>query len=182
MSGAVRAHPSTAADAMSDWYIAQVNIGRLIAPWPDPRVLPFFEALDRINALAEQSPGFVWRLQDEAGNAMGISYAPDPLLAVNMSVWRDSESLFDFVYRSAHTPEMARRREYFDRFDGAYQALWWIEAGTLPTINDALSRLWMLDRFGPSQHAFTFKARFPIPGIAGMPVDYKPDPWCVGRA
>lgn len=167
---------------MTDWHLAQVNVGRLIAAMPDPRVVPFFEALDRVNALADISPGLVWRLQDESGNATGISYSPDPLVAINMSVWADAESLFDFVYRSAHTPEMARRREYFDRFDGAYQALWWLPAGMIPTLNDGLSRLWMLDRFGPSSQAFTFKSRFPNPDLGGAPVDLQPDPWCVGRA
>lgn len=167
---------------MTGWHLAQVNVGRLIAAMPDPRVAPFFAALDRVNALADVSPGFVWRLQDESGNATAISYSPDPLLAINMSVWIDAESLFDFVYRSAHTPEMARRRDYFDRYDGAYQALWWIPAGTIPTVNDALSRLWLLDRFGPSAQAFTFKARFPNPALGGPPVDLQPDPWCVGRA
>lgn len=166
----------------SDWHLAQVNVGRLVAAPPDPRVAPFFDALDRVNALAERSTGFIWRLQDESGNAMGISYSPDPLLAINMSVWSDADALFDFVYRSAHTPEMARRREYFVRFDGAYQALWWIPAGSIPTVNDALSRLWLLDRFGPCPQAFTFKARFPRPDEQQLPVDMQPDPWCVGRA
>jgi hypothetical protein len=77
---------------------------------------------------------------------------------------------------------MGRRREYFGRFDGAYQALWWVPAGTIPTINDGLSRLWYLDRFGPSDHAFTFKTRYPVPGLGEPPVDMQPDPWCVGRA
>jgi hypothetical protein len=164
------------------WHLAQINIGRLIAPAGDPQVQPFFDALDRVNALAEVHPGFVWRLQDETGNAMSISYSPDPLLAVNMSVWRDADALFDFVYRSAHTPVMARRRDYFQRFDGAYQALWWIPAGTVPTVNDGLARLWLLERFGPCPQAFTFKARFPAPGETGLPVDHRPDPWCVGNA
>jgi len=165
-----------------DYHLAQVNIGRLIAPKGDPRVQPFFDALDRINALAESSSGFIWRLKDEGGNATDIQYSPDPLLIPNMSVWTDADALFDFVYRSAHTPEMARRREYFERFQGAYQALWWIPAGTVPTVNDALSRLWLLDRFGPSIDAFTFKSRFPKPGLAGPPQDLRPDPWCMGRA
>lgn len=164
------------------WHLAQINIGRLVAPAGDPRVQPFFDALDRINAIADANPGFVWRLQDDSGNAMGISYSPDPLLAVNMSVWRDADSLFDFVYRSAHTPVMARRREYFERMDGSYQALWWIPAGVLPTVNDGLSRLWLLERFGPSPQAFTFKSRFPAPGLGGAPVDHQPDPWCMGNA
>ena len=170
------------ATAAGNWNLAQINIGRLAAPEGNPRVQPFFDALERINALADGSPGFVWRLQSEAGNATDIAIAPDPLLIVNMSVWRDADALFEFVYRTAHTPEMARRREYFQRFDGAYQALWWVEAGHLPTISEGLSRLWMLDRYGPSPHAFTFKARFPQPGRAEPPVDMNPDPWCLARA
>ena len=165
-----------------DWHLAQINVGRLVAPQGDARVQPFFDALDAINALADASPGFVWRLQDEGGNATAIQVSPDPLFILNMSVWTDAETLFAFVYRSAHTPVMARRREYFDRFDGAYQALWWVPAGTLPTINDGLSRLWYLDRYGPSAHAFTFKTRHPHPGIEAPPVDMQPDPWCVGTA
>jgi hypothetical protein len=101
---------------------------------------------------------------------------------MNMSVWTDAESLFDFIYRSTHTPVMSQRRNWFDRFDGAYMALWWIPAGTRPTINDGFSRLWHLDRFGPTSHAFTFKLRFPPPDRAEPPVDMQPDPWCVGNA
>ena len=113
---------------------------------------------------------------------MGISYSPDPLLAINMSVWTGADALFDFVYRSAHTPVMARRRDYFAAMRGSYQALWWIEGGTLPTINDALAKLWLIDQFGPSPQAFSFKARFPAPDRAGPPIDHRPDPWCVGTA
>jgi hypothetical protein len=164
------------------WHLAQVNIGRFVGPSDDPRVKPFFDALDRINALAEQSPGFVWRLTGEGNNATDLQPTPDPLLAINMSVWTDAQSLFDFVYRTAHTPVMAKRRDYFERFDGAYQALWWIPAGEIPTVSDAFARLWMLERFGPTAHAFTFKARFPAPGLDGPPVDHQPDPWCVGNA
>jgi len=164
------------------WHIAQINVGRLNAPPGDPAVQPFFDALDRINALADASPGFIWRLQSEEGNATSIQVSPDPLFIINMSVWTDAEALFAFVYRSAHTPEMARRREYFGRWEGAYQALWWLPKGTVPSINDGLSRLWHLDRFGPSEQAFTFKTRFPAPGIGAPPVDMQPDPWCVGRA
>ncbi|MDF0542085.1 DUF3291 domain-containing protein [Sphingobium sp. H39-3-25] len=166
----------------SDWHLAQINIGRLVAPRGDIRVAPFFDALDRINALAESAPGFVWRLKDEGGNATGVRMSPDPLLIPNMSVWIDAESLFDFVYRSAHTPVMARRRDYFERYEGAYQALWWIPAGTIPSVNDGLSRLWLLDRYGPGEDAFTFKRRFPRPGLSGPPADLRPDPWCVGNA
>lgn len=167
---------------MSDWHLAQVNIGRLVAPEGHPRVAPFFEALDRVNALAEASAGFVWRLTGDGNNATDLRPTPDPLMAINMSVWTDAEALFTFVYRSAHTPVMARRREFFERYEGAYQALWWVEAGHHPSIDEALARLWMLDRYGPSAQAFTFKARFPKPGQAELPVDHQPDPWCVGNA
>lgn len=164
------------------WELAQINVGRLVAPGDDPRVRPFFDALDRVNALADAAEGFVWRLQSEAGNATDIQPTSDPLFIVNMSVWRDADALFQFVYRSAHTPEMARRREYFGRFDGAYQALWWVAAGHRPSVDEGLSRLWRLDRYGPSPYAFTFKARFAEPGMSAPSVDMQPDPWCVGRA
>ena len=164
------------------WHLAQINIGRLVAPEGDPRVQPFFDALDRVNALAEASPGFVWRLKGEGNSATDLQPTADPWLIPNMSVWTDADALFAFVYRSGHTPEMARRREYFERFEGAYQALWWIPAGAVPTVQEGLAKLWHLDRFGPTQHAFTFKARFPAPGRAGPPADMQPDPWCVGRA
>ncbi|MCA1654255.1 MAG: DUF3291 domain-containing protein [Sphingomicrobium sp.] len=164
------------------WHIAQINVGRLVAPRGDSAVQPFFDDLDRVNALAEASSGFVWRLQDEAGNATCIQPTADPLFILNMSVWTGADDLFAFVYRSAHTPVMARRREFFGGFDSAYQALWWIPAGTLPTINDGLSRLWQIDRFGPTQHAFTFKLRFPPPDRADPPIDMQPEPWCIGRA
>lgn len=166
----------------NDWHLAQVNIGRLVAPRGDPRVQPFFDALDQINALAESSPGFVWRLTGEGNNATDIQATADPLLIPNMSVWEDAESLFQFVYRSAHTPFMVRRREFFEKFEGSYQALWWIRPGTTPTINDALSRLWHLDRFGPTAHAFTFKKRFTQPGLNATAVDMQPEPYCVGWA
>lgn len=166
------------------WHLAQINVGRLLAPQGDPAVQPFFDALDRINALAAASPGFVWLLKGEGGSASAtsIQVSPDPLFIVNMSVWTDPDSLFAYVYRSAHTLEMARRREYFGRWEGAYQALWWVPAGKVPDTNEGLSRLWLLDRYGPSPQAFTFKARFPAPGLGTPPIDMQPDPWCVGRA
>ena len=164
------------------WNLAQINIGRLVAPHGDPRVQPFFDALDRVNELAENSSGFVWRLKGAGNNATDLQPTADPLLIPNMSVWKDAESLFRFVYRSAHSQVMARRREFFERFDGAFQALWWIQEGTIPTVNDGLSRLWHIDRFGPTPHAFTFKKRFPPPGLTDGPVDMQPEPYCVGWA
>jgi len=165
------------------WQLAQINVGRVVAPADDPAVAEFMNALGQVNALAESSPGFVWRLKDESGaGATDIRPAPDQQFIVNMSVWADADSLFEFVYRSGHTPFMARRREWFDRFEGAYQGLWWIAAGHQPTVAEGLSRLWLLDRYGPCAQAFTFKARFPAPNEPGLPADMRPDPWCIGRA
>ena len=164
------------------WQLAQMNIGTMVGPQGDPRVQPFFDALDEINALAEASPGFVWRLTDESGqNATGIHHAIDPLLLVNMSVWESAEALFDYVYKSAHAGVMQRRREFFQAPAKGefYQVLWWVPAGTKPSVNDGLAKLWHLERFGPTPLAFTFKQRFPVPGdAAGGELD--PDGICVG--
>jgi hypothetical protein len=166
-----------------DWQLAEINVGRLVAPDDDPAVADFMNALEHVNALAEASPGFVWRFKDETGvGATAVKPAPDPQFIVNMSVWTDADALFHYVYRSAHTPFMGRRRDWFERFDSAHMALWWVPAGYRPTVNDGLSRLWLLDRYGPSPQAVTFKARFPAPGEGGHPIDMQPDPWCVGRA
>ena len=164
------------------FHLAQINVGRLTAPEGDVRVAGFFAALDRINALADASPGFVWRLVGEGDNATDLQPTPDPRFIVNMSVWAEADALFDFVYHSAHTPVMAERRSWFERPEGAYQALWWVRAAHRPTIDEWLARLWLLDRYGLSPQAFTFKARFPAPGFAGAPMDHRPDPWCVGHA
>jgi Domain of unknown function (DUF3291) len=153
-----------------EWQLAQINVGRLVAPRDDARVKPFFDALDRINALADAFPGFVWRLQGKSGDATDIQPTEDPLFLVNLTVWSDADALFNFVYRSAHTPVMAQRRQYFEPFEGAYQAMWWIPAGHRPSVDEGLSRLWRLDRYGPTPLAFTFKARFPAPGVTGLPL------------
>lgn len=164
-------------------HLAQINIARLVAPRGDPRTASFFDALDRINALADAAPGFIWRLKADGGNdATALQPTPDPLMIVNMSLWADADALFDYVYRTAHVGVMANRRAQFERLPTNHTALWWVAAGETPTVNDGLSRLWLLDRFGPTPSAFTFKARFPAPGLAGPPVDMRPDPWCMGNA
>ena len=168
---------------MTGWQLAQINVGTLQRPEGDPKVHDFFANLERINALAEASDGFVWRfVGEEGGNATDIRPAPDNLFIVNMSVWRDADALFAFVYRSAHTPIMARRREFFQRPQGAFQALWWVETGHRPSVDEGLAKLWLLERYGPSPLAFGFKSQFPVPGLAGPPIDHRPDPWCVGNA
>lgn len=166
---------------MSGWQLAQLNIATLVAPEGDERVQEFFDELDRINALADESPGFVWRLKSDEGNATDIHATVDPRLLVNMSVWENADTLFDFVYKGGHTPVMARRREWFERSAGAYQVLWWVPRGHEPSVDEALAKLWHLDRYGPTEFAFTFKSQFPQPGATGSPTDWAPDPWCAGR-
>jgi hypothetical protein len=151
-------------------HLAQVNIGRLWAPVDDPMIAEFIAALDGINDLADRSPGFVWRLQTEAGNATDLQPTDDELVIINMSVWESVETLADYVYRSEHTAFLRRRREWFQRYGQASMALWWIPAGDLPTIDDGLRRLALLDAAGPTAEAFTFARRFPPPGVAGTAI------------
>ncbi len=165
---------------MRDWHIAQMNVATALYPLQDPRIAEFVAALDEVNALAERSPGFVWRLKSEGGNATDIKVTDDPNTIVNMTVWESVEALFDFVYKSAHRLVMARRREWFDRPQRAYQVLWWMPAGSVPTVEEGLARLTHLEAHGATAHAFTFKQKFPPPGILGEPSDLNPDPHCVG--
>ncbi len=161
-------------------HLAQLNVGTLLHDIEHPAVKGFVDNLERINALAEASPGFVWRLQDEAGDATGIQVSDDPRFIVNLSVWETAEALFDFVYRSAHTGIMAQRRQWFARPAEAYQVLWWLPAGELPTVEAALARLQRLRDLGPTAEAFTFKQRFPAPGAEEDGSDLRPEPYCVG--
>jgi hypothetical protein len=151
------------------WHLAQVNVGRIVAPLESPQLQGFVDALDRVNALAEDSQGFVWRLQTEDGNATAFRVLDDDMTLVNMSVWESIDALADFVYRSAHVEIMRRRAEWFERMPEAYLALWWLPADTLPGIADAETRLVHLRDHGPSPFAFTFRAPFPPPGETGSP-------------
>lgn len=138
-----------------DLHLAQVNIATIRAPVGDPVVAEFVDNLDRINALADTAPGFVWRLQTDEGNATSIHAFPDPMLLVNMSVWESVEALQEYVYRSEHRDFVKRRREWF--VDGSTQlALWWVPAGEIPTLDDAKRRLAFLATHGPSPYAFRF--------------------------
>ena len=124
--------------------------------------------LDPVNAVADQAPGFVWRLQTEEGNATAIPVLGDDRLIVNMSVWESIDQLADFVYRSGHVSVMRRRREWFERIQ-VFMALWWVPAGHLPTVAEAEERLKHLRSHGPTAHAFTFRRRFAAPGAIEMP-------------
>ena len=147
---------------MSAFHIAQLNIGRARGPVDGPVMADFMALLDPINTVADASPGFVWRLQTEEGNATALRPYEDDRMIVNMSVWESIEALAGFVYRSGHVDVMRRRREWFEPMK-PYMVLWWVPEGTLPTVEEAKDRLAHLRDHGPTPFAFTFKASFPSP-------------------
>ena len=142
-------------------HLAQLNVARLRAPMDDPLIDDFRNNLDPINALAEGSRGFVWRLQDESGNATDIKPFGDELEIVNLTVWTDIDALADFTYRSDHVEFLRRRRDFFEAPSQPILCLWWIEEGTIPSVEGAIERLEHLRRHGPTPTAFTFRQRFP---------------------
>jgi len=147
-------------------HLAQLNIGRLTAPIDHPDTAGFADNLDPVNALAEASPGFVWRLQSDDGNATSLRPHPDPDVIVNLTVWESAEALRDFVFHSAHTDFLRRRREWFTPMDTPTVVAWWIEPGHIPTLDEAFERLDHLSAHGPSEHAFTVNRPFADPTIA----------------
>lgn len=146
-----------------NYQLAQVNIAKFRVPQEDPVNADFVNNLDRVNEIAENEPGFVWRFKGAENNALDIQAFDDPNIAINMSVWSDIKSLVNFVYRNKdHTDIMRRRKEWFDKID-FYMVLWWIEEGRTPTIEEAKIRLELLRHNGPSYSAFTFAKPYPAP-------------------
>jgi hypothetical protein len=145
------------------FHVAQINVARASAPIDSAQLAEFIGALEPVNALAESSPGFVWRLQDDSGDAVSIRVFDDDQIIVNMSVWETIETLFEFAYRSDHVEYFRRRREWFTRYPTTHFALWWVRPGHVPTIDDAKDRLERLEANGPTPYAFTFKQRFATP-------------------
>ncbi len=141
--------------------LAELNVGRFRGvDIHDPIMKEFADNLDKINALAESYDGFIWRLKDENNNATAFNPYEDERIAVNMSVWRNIESLENFAYKSGHVDFLRRKREWFENFGSAYLVLWWIPIDTLPTLEEAIARLDYLQLHGSTLHAFTFKNQF----------------------
>lgn len=139
--------------------LAQVNVARLLEPLDAPRLRDFVEALDPVNAAADTADGFVWRLQAEDGNATSVvafEWDADGSagVIVNLSVWRDVESLRAFVYGDAHRPVLRRRREWFHSVAEAVTALWWVPAGHRPTTAEAEAAVRSLRAVGPTDAVF----------------------------
>jgi len=143
---------------MSGYHIAQVNIGRMRgASTDDPVMHGFMSRLDEINAIADTAPGFVWRLQTDEGNATYLRPYDDDRILFNMSVWESVEHLKSYVYKTKHAELLKQRHEWFEKFEGAYLALWWVPAGHIPSMDEAKKRLAHLEEHGPSQYAFTWR-------------------------
>lgn len=139
---------------MVNQHLAQLNIGRLSYDQDDVRVADFMNNIDRINAVAERSEGFVWRLKDESGDATSISFYDDPRIIVNMSVWGSAEALEDFVWKTVHKQIYNRKGEWFEKMDTAHFVMWWIEPGHIPTLEEAHERLEYLRKHGTTEYAF----------------------------
>jgi hypothetical protein len=143
-----------------NFHLAQLNIGRIVAPLDSPVMADFVGNLDKINVLAESSPGFIWRLKDDANNATSIQVYDDERIIVNMSVWSSFDALYAYVYRSAHTEFLKRRRDWFEKMSEMYHVLWYVPAGHLPGVAEARERLDHLRAQGETPYAFSFRQRF----------------------
>lgn len=156
-------------EGSGSFQLAQVNVMHLKAPLDSAALQPFVAALAPVNALADQAPGFVWRLQTPDGDATALRVFGDDTLLVNMSTWTSLEALADYVYRSAHAEIMRRRREFALPAAEAYVALWWVPAGHRPTVREAEDRLRHLRLNGPTPFAFGVRSPFPAPPSGAAP-------------
>jgi hypothetical protein len=146
---------------MSALHLAQVNIARMRGGLEDPVMSGFLARLDEINALADGSPGFVWRLQTDGGNATYLRPFGDDRIIINMSVWETVEDLRAYVYRGGHAEVLRRRGDWFEKLEAPVVALWWIPAGHVPSVDEAKKRLAHLQERGPTPFAFSFRSLFP---------------------
>jgi hypothetical protein len=145
---------------LKNHHLAQINIANSRGS-PDNKIMKgFIDRLDEINGLADGSPGFIWRLQTEEGDATSIQAFDDPLLLVNVSVWEDIESLKNFVYKSIHVELIQDRDAWFNKMQESHQALWWVPEGHIPSVEEAKAKLEYLQDNGPSEIAFTFAKSF----------------------
>ena len=146
--------------------LAQVNIALPLEPLDSALLADFMAALAPVNALADAAPGFVWRLQADAGDATALRGFDDDRIVINMSTWESMDALADFVFRSPHVAVMRERRKWFVAMKEAYAALWWVPPGHRPAVREAEERVAHLRTHGPTAFAFTFKQPFPAPGTS----------------
>ena len=158
-------------------HLAQLNVSLPLEPLTSARLAGFVELLEPVNALADAAPGFVWRLQTEDGDATAVRALDDDRLIINLSVWESVEALATFVYGELHASVMRRRREWFSRLGEISTVLWWVPAGTRPTVAEAEDRLRSLRALGPTPAAFTVRHGFRAPGST-VPQDVADDWYC----
>jgi Domain of unknown function (DUF3291) len=149
--------------------LAQVNVAMPRETHISAVFADFIAALAPINALAESSPGFIWRLQEDRGDAVMVREFGDDAIVFNMSTWESLDALADFVFKSAHSAIMRERRKWFLPMKEAYAALWWVPVGHRPCIREAEERVAYLRQHGPTQFAFTFNQSFPLPDSVRPP-------------
>ena len=158
-------------------HLAQLNIAESLYPMTDARMVPFTDRIEAINELADRSDGFVWRLKDDSAvdGALDLRLPGDEHTLVNMSIWQDTESLFGFVYKTAHAKVMTSNRDNFKDLIKNHFVLWWIEEGHIPDLVEAKAKLDHLCEYGASPQAFTFKTPFDQNGLAISPQFPKKD-------
>ena len=158
---------------MQPHHLAQFNIARMLAPLDDPIMSAFVEQLEAVNAIADQSPGFVWRLiGDDPLGATSIRPYSDDRILINLSVWDSIEALSAYVYRNQHGKAMRNRQDWFEKSEQPTFVLWWIESGKIPTIAEAQARLEFLRQHGATAHAFTFRQPFSSPNYQPSGASY----------
>jgi hypothetical protein len=138
---------------MTDRHLAQFNIARIKYPLDDPRMAEFVDNVARVNGLAEQIEGFVWRLQDDSGNAMNMRVYDDPRVLPNLKLWENVETLERFVWKTVHSRLYGRREEWFERIETPL-VMWFVPAGHRPAMTEGVERLEHLKEHGPSDYAF----------------------------
>ena len=146
---------------MNNYHLAQVNIAQKLAPLNDPIMQDFVNNIEAINAIADESEGFVWRLQDEDKNEAAQVFNDDSLV-INISVWKDLESLFNYTYNSGHIEVFKRKKEWFSKMKLAHMAFWYVPVGYIPNFKDAKTRLDYKRKYGDTPYSFSFKKRFTI--------------------
>jgi hypothetical protein len=137
---------------------AELNVGYARYPLDDPRMAGFMDNLDKLNALAERSKGYIWRMKSDSGNATDLAVPGDEELISNMSVWEDVESLGDYVFNTIHAKFYEKRPAWFENMMSNHFVMWWIEDDHIPTLEEAMQRLAHLQEHGSSDHAFGWDA------------------------
>ncbi|WP_299148661.1 DUF3291 domain-containing protein [uncultured Dokdonia sp.] len=146
------------------YHLAQLNVARMKGvSIEDPEMKDFRDNTDRVNELAESSPGFIWRDIIVTEAAPAPNALNDEQVLINFSVWVDVASLREFTYKTFHSAIMKRQKEWFQKYGTAHYVLWWIKAGTTPTAQEGLEKLELLQKHGASKEAFTFKEVYEKP-------------------